>query len=65
MEFINDPFATYGKWMSSIDRRVESWPLMSNPLPTILICVAYCCTVYLLPLKLNGKVIIMITTMTS
>lgn len=56
MELINDPVDTYDKWISSIDKRVADWPLMANPLPTILICVLYCCTVYLLPLKLNGKV---------
>ena len=56
MEFVNVPVATYDKWIASIDKRVVAWPLMSNPVPTILICVIYCCTVYLLPLKLDGKV---------
>ena len=56
MEFVDDPVATYEKWITSIDDRVVDWPLMSNPLPTILICLLYCITVYLLPLKLKGKV---------
>ena len=56
MEFVNDPAATYGKWIASIDDRVVEWPLMSNPLPTIVICLLYCITVYLLPLQLKGKV---------
>ena len=56
MEFIKDPVTTYEKWIASIDDRVVEWPLMSNPLPTILICLLYCITVYLLPLQLKGKV---------
>ena len=56
MEFVNDPVATYDKWIASIDKRVVSWPLMSNPVPTIIICVLYVCTVYILPLRLDGKV---------
>lgn len=32
---------SYNELMSKSDQRIKDWPLMSGPLPTILICATY------------------------
>ena len=55
MELLRIAVATFASWMSAVDKRVATWPLMANPWPTLAICVAYCLAAYILPKKLNGQ----------
>ena len=56
MELVRDASETYTVWMAAIDKRVVSWPLMANPLPTLAICLAYCISAFALPRILKGQV---------
>ncbi len=44
----------YHRWLSLNDKRVERWPLMASPWPTVAITAAYVAAAYLLPKALRG-----------
>ena len=49
-----------GGWLATLeersDPRVSSWPLMSSPLPTLLLCLAYLAVVKVVgPLYMEGR----------
>jgi len=41
MEVIQNLSTQWGNWMSTADPRVKDWPLVSSPIPTILLVTSY------------------------